>query len=75
MFMELIKNIKEDTIRFIYHVSETNMPKREKVAEETATNQEQGPKKPVVKEDKIGRNDLCPCGSGKKYKKCCGANS
>lgn len=74
MFQELIKNIKEDTIRFIYHVSESNMPKREKVAEETATNQEQGAKKPVVREEKIGRNDLCPCGSGKKYKKCCGAN-
>lgn len=74
MFQELIKNIKEDTIRFIYHVSESNMPKREKVAEETATNQEQGARKPVVKEEKIGRNDLCPCGSGKKYKKCCGAN-
>jgi len=32
-------------------------------------------KKPVVKGEKIGRNDPCPCGSGKKYKKCCGMNA
>ena len=34
---------------------------------------EEKPSKPVTKKDKVGRNDPCPCGSGKKYKKCCGA--
>jgi len=33
-----------------------------------------GPKGPVIKAKKVGRNEPCPCGSGKKYKKCCGAN-
>jgi len=74
MFEELIRNIKEDTVRFIYNINTANLPKREKVAEPVVTNQEQGVRKPVVKESKVGRNDACPCGSGKKYKKCCGAN-
>ncbi len=75
MFEELIKNIKEDTVRFIYNVNISNLPKREKVAEPVVTNHEEGVRKPVVREDKIGRNDPCPCGSGKKYKKCCGKES
>jgi preprotein translocase subunit SecA len=74
MFEELIKNIKEDTVKFIYNINIANLPKREKVAEPVVTNHEEGVKKPVVREDKIGRNDPCPCGSGKKYKKCCGAD-
>jgi preprotein translocase subunit SecA len=72
MFVELVRNIKEDTVRFIYNVNTANLPKREKVAEPVVTNHEEGVRKPVVREDKIGRNDPCPCGSGKKYKKCCG---
>jgi preprotein translocase subunit SecA len=72
MFLELIKNIKEDTVRFIYNINTANLPKREKVAEPIVTSHEEGVRKPVVKEQKIGRNDPCPCGSGKKYKKCCG---
>lgn len=71
MFLELISNIKQETIRYILNVNVNRMPQRQKVAEEVATNQEGG-NKPVVKEAKIGRNDPCPCGSGKKYKKCCG---
>ena len=74
MFVELVRNIKEDTVRFIYNINTANLPKREKVAEPVITNHEQGVRKPVVKEEKTGRNDPCPCGSGKKYKKCCGAN-
>lgn len=75
MFNELVRNIKEDTVRFIYNINTSNIPKREKVAEPVTTNQEEGVRKPVVKENKIGRNDPCPCGSGKKYKKCCGADA
>ncbi|MFZ5354310.1 MAG: preprotein translocase subunit SecA [Bacillota bacterium] len=75
MFMELIKSIKEDTVRYVFHANMTHIPKREQVAQPVATNENEGVRKPVVKEDKIGRNDACPCGSGKKYKKCCGATS
>ncbi len=72
MFMELIKSIKQDTVKFALNVSVNRIPQREKVAEAVSTNEDKGNKKPVVKEDKVGRNDPCPCGSGKKYKKCCG---
>jgi len=47
------------------------VPKREKVAEPLEASHGHIEKKPVVKGQKIGRNDPCPCGSGKKYKKCC----
>lgn len=75
MFMELINNIKQETIKYILNVNVNRVPQRQQVAEEVTTNQEQsGGNKPVVKEEKVGRNDPCPCGSGKKYKKCCGKN-
>lgn len=73
MFMELINSIKEDTVRYILNANVNNLPEREQVAEAVTTNQEEAVRKPVVKGDKTGRNDMCPCGSGKKYKKCCGA--
>ena len=72
MFQQLINSIKEDTVRYILNATVGNILEREQVAEVVTTNHEDGVKTPVVKEDKIGRNDLCPCGSGKKYKKCCG---
>ena len=72
MFQELIKSIREDTIKYIFNVSVNRIPQREKVAEPVTTNEDGGGRKPIVKEEKIGRNDPCPCGSGKKYKKCCG---
>lgn len=75
MFMELINNIKQETIKYIFNVNVNRVPQRQQVAEEITTNQEQsGGNKPIVKEAKVGRNDPCPCGSGKKYKKCCGRN-
>ncbi|SHI39307.1 preprotein translocase subunit SecA [Lutispora thermophila] len=75
MFNELISNIKQETIKYIFNVSVNKIPQRQQVAEEVSTNQEKsGGNKPIVKEEKIGRNDPCPCGSGKKYKKCCGKN-
>lgn len=72
MFQQLIDSIKEDTVRYILNARVGNLPEREQVAEPVTTNHEDAVKKPVVKDDKIGRNDVCPCGSGKKYKKCCG---
>lgn len=73
MFQQLINSIKEDTVRYILNAKVGNLPEREQVAEAISTNQEDSIKTPVVKDEKIGRNDSCPCGSGKKYKKCCGA--
>ncbi|MDP4094640.1 MAG: preprotein translocase subunit SecA [Bacillota bacterium] len=76
MFEEMIKNIQEDAVKMILNVrvNREHMMQREKVAEPTTASHGDEPKKPVVKNDKVGRNDPCPCGSGKKYKYCCGAN-
>ncbi|SCN24979.1 preprotein translocase subunit SecA [Clostridium sp. N3C] len=73
MFNEMIYNIKTDTIRHLFRVKMEKAPEREQVAKETGTNHDDSLKKePVKKEKKVGRNDPCPCGSGKKYKNCCG---
>ena len=74
MFQEMISSIQEEVVSLLYHVRvQSNMPKREKVAEPIEATHGNQPKKPVVKDAKVGRNDPCPCGSGKKYKKCHGA--
>jgi preprotein translocase subunit SecA len=74
MFNEMIYNIKVDTVRYLFHVQLEKAPERERVVKETAANHgdESAKQEPVKKEKKAGRNDLCPCGSGKKYKNCCG---
>ncbi|MBV7272181.1 preprotein translocase subunit SecA [Clostridiaceae bacterium UIB06] len=75
MFEEMIYNIKLDTIKYLFHVQIQKTPERERVVKETHTNQsgdDSVKKQPVKKEKTTGRNDLCPCGSGKKYKNCCG---
>lgn len=73
MFDEMIYNIKTDTVRYLFHVQIERAPERERVVKETATNHDDSLKKePVKKEKKVGRNDPCSCGSGKKYKNCCG---
>jgi preprotein translocase subunit SecA len=73
MFEEMIYNIKIDTVKYLFHVQVERAPEREKVAVETSTNVDDSlPKKPVTNDKKVGRNDACPCGSGKKYKNCCG---
>ncbi|AAK80790.1 preprotein translocase subunit SecA [Clostridium acetobutylicum] len=78
MFEEMVENIKVETVRYLFHVQAERAPERQRVVKETEINYS-GPdagdtkKEPVRrKEKKIGRNDLCPCGSGKKYKDCCG---
>ncbi|NLY43111.1 MAG: preprotein translocase subunit SecA [Clostridiaceae bacterium] len=73
MFEEMIRSIHEDTAKIIYHSHLQRLPERQKVAEPINAVHGDGPAKPVVKGKKVGRNDPCPCGSGKKYKKCCGA--
>ena len=77
MFEEMIESIQEDTIKNLFHIERDENMERERVAEPISTNMsddEEHIKKPVVVKDRVGRNDLCPCGSGKKYKKCCGQN-
>lgn len=72
MFNEMIHNIWEDTVKFLYRVVNPEKIKRRKVAEPTITSGEEANKPIVKKGRKVGRNEPCPCGSGKKYKKCCG---
>ena len=76
MFDELIASIREDTVKMLLTVQirTSEPPKREQVAKPLTTNQGDGTVKstPAKKGHKVGRNDPCPCGSGKKYKKCCG---
>ncbi|HIX60164.1 MAG TPA: preprotein translocase subunit SecA [Candidatus Blautia gallistercoris] len=74
MFNAMTANIQEDTVRLLYHVHVEQKLEREQVAKVTGTNKDDsGPKKPVQRAaDKIYPNDPCPCGSGKKYKQCCG---
>lgn len=76
MFEEMIEGIKLDTVKFLYHIQIQKPVERERVAEETSASHggDEGDvkKQPVRNENKVGRNDPCPCGSGKKYKNCCG---
>ena len=74
MFDEMLSGIQEDTLRLIFHVRVEEKVEREEVAKVTGTNKDDtvanAPKKRA--EEKIYPNDPCPCGSGKKYKQCCG---
>ncbi len=76
MFQAMIAAIREETVRrmFLVQLRPTQEVKREKVAKETSTSGTSDgtvKKQPVRKAKKVGPNDPCPCGSGKKYKKCC----
>ncbi len=74
MFNDMIDAIQEDTVRMLYNVHVEQKIEREQVAKVTGTNKDDtSVKKPIQrKEDKVYPNDPCPCGSGKKYKQCCG---
>ena len=90
MFDAMVSEIRERTVRMILSVfPRTSSPMRVEVAKATSAGFEgdraqrktarsrsvEAPRRePIVKNNKVGRNDPCPCGSGKKYKKCCGAN-
>ena len=76
MFQAMITAIREETVRrmFLVRIAPQQEVKRERVAKETGTaaaTKTEVKKQPVRKEKKVGPNDPCPCGSGKKYKKCC----
>ncbi|VYU21504.1 preprotein translocase subunit SecA [Clostridium tertium] len=76
MFEEMIEGIKVDTVKFLFHIQAQKPVERERVAEESSAShggdEGDSKKKPIKNEPKVGRNDACPCGSGKKYKNCCG---
>lgn len=74
MFEEMNHAIWEDTISYLYHIENSGNVERKRVAKPVETNQGEVNTPMVNKGKKIGRNDPCPCGSGKKYKKCCGSN-
>ena len=74
MFEEMTKAIQEDTVKFLYHIEAKDKMERKRVANAVETSGGNLKQKPIVKGKKIGRNDPCPCGSGLKYKKCCGKN-
>ena len=72
MFQNMIDTIQDDVVRYLFRVSvvRQDSPKERRLTENRYA--EEGPKQPVRREQKVGRNDPCLCGSGKKYKKCCG---
>ncbi len=74
MFDNMIANIQEDVVRLLFHVRIEQKVEREQVAKVTGTNRDESAKKgPKRRESaKVYPNDPCPCGSGKKYKYCCG---
>ncbi|MBR4670155.1 MAG: preprotein translocase subunit SecA [Butyrivibrio sp.] len=74
MFDDMTKAIREDTVRLLFHVHIEEKVEREQVAKVTGTNKDDSAQKTPVKrvEAKVYPNDPCPCGSGKKYKNCCG---
>jgi preprotein translocase subunit SecA len=81
LFQEMISRIKDEIVSILFRIQisepekieDLKKPKEQKLI--FSGGEEPVSKKPVKREDgKIGRNDPCPCGSGKKYKKCCGMN-
>jgi len=75
MFDEMTESISEDTVKALMHVRIEQKVEREQVAKVTGTNKDESVKGPVKRvAKKVQPNDPCPCGSGRKYKQCCGKN-
>ncbi|MCD8109896.1 MAG: preprotein translocase subunit SecA [Clostridiales bacterium] len=74
MFDDMIANMQEETVRLLFHVKVEQKVEREEVAKVTGTNKDESVQKAPKKraQKKVYPNDPCPCGSGKKYKNCCG---
>ncbi|MEG2814562.1 MAG: SEC-C metal-binding domain-containing protein, partial [Oscillospiraceae bacterium] len=75
MFDDMVKHIQEDTVRYLFNITIEQQPKERKQivdVDKLSSPSDKKDNSPTVKEHTVGRNDLCPCGSGKKYKKCCG---
>jgi len=67
----MIEEIHEEIVRYVYHARVVEKPRERQDMVENRGGEEEAKKNPV-QSVKVGRNDDCPCGSGKKYKKCCG---
>ena len=75
MFEEMVHLIQEDTLRKLYTLTVKRPPERKEAATHYTVNiDSSAPKAPKRTNKKVGRNDPCPCGSGKKFKECCGRN-
>jgi preprotein translocase subunit SecA len=77
MFQQMIDNIQEDIVKYIFRVNIVTQPEDRLQQAQASHGEEEAQQKahqPIVNKDHIGRNEECPCGSGKKYKKCCGKN-
>lgn len=74
MFQQMIEEIKRDVVRYLYHVQVSQTPQVRPVARPVRVTAPQPAGQPA-KTQAVGRNDPCPCGSGKKYKKCCGRDA
>ena len=74
MFQDMTNSIQEDTVRYLFRIEKEVVVERKQVAKPADIDHESGGtgSAPAKKKDKVGRNDPCPCGSGRKYKKCCG---
>ena len=75
MFDDMIKHIQEDTVRYLFNITIEQQPKERKSVVDVdtlASPSDLADNSPVVKERTVGRNEPCPCGSGKKFKHCCG---
>ena len=75
MFDDMVKHIQEDTVRYLFNITIEQQPKERKSVVDVdtlASPSDLADKSPVVKEKTVGRNETCPCGSGKKFKHCCG---
>jgi len=70
MFQNMVASIQEDAVRYLFRVRVVAAPERRQMVENRQA--EEGSGRTVRREQKVGRNDPCPCGSGKKYKRCCG---
>lgn len=74
MFQQMIDNIQTDIVKYIFRVNIVSQPEDRLQQAHESHGEEEGQQahQPIVNKDHTGRNELCPCGSGKKYKKCCG---
>ena len=75
MFDDMVKHIQEDTVRYLFNITIEQQPKERKSVVDVdtlASPSDLADNSPVVKERTVGRNEPCPCGSGKKFKHCCG---
>ncbi len=75
MFDAMVNKIKEDTVKVLFGLTIQTKVERKQAAAETSASHGENSKQPVKAEKKVGRNEPCPCGSGKKYKNCCGRNA